>query len=172
MDCKQFRENHSLYLDLRCSALEESEMREHLSVCSDCSRHDTRIRRSLLLVRNLPPVEVSPDFRARLDARLAMVRPFSGIAPRSSRPLIPMFLAAAASIVFLAYMARSLNRAANSEPVTLPPVVASLPESDPSPVTSPALVLSVPTGMSVWPAIMVASQAPAHFVTAEMASER
>jgi hypothetical protein len=52
------------------------------------------------------------------------------------------------------------------------PVVASIPELETSPVASSALVATVATGMSVWPAIMVASQAPIHFVAAEMATER
>jgi hypothetical protein len=172
MDCKEFLDRHSLYVDVRCSALEENEMREHLRACATCSRHDTLVRRSLLLVHNLPRVEVSPDFRARLDARLRMVKPFSAAAPapRVALPSIGVLLAAAASIVLLVFAAHGYI-ARRDDAITLAPVVASLPESDPSSIASSAFVATVPTGMSVWPAIMVASQAPAHFVSAELAGE-
>ena len=69
MDCREFRDRHSLFVDLRCSALEENEMREHMRLCPKCSRHDTLVRRSLMLVKSLPSIEPSPDFRARLEAR-------------------------------------------------------------------------------------------------------
>jgi len=52
------------------------------------------------------------------------------------------------------------------------PVVANAPPREPSPFGTPALVAIVPTGMSIWPAILMASQAPAHFVTTELAAER
>jgi hypothetical protein len=39
-------------------------------------------------------------------------------------------------------------------------------------MATPTFVATVPTGMSVWPAIMAASQAQMHFVAAELASER
>jgi hypothetical protein len=50
--------------------------------------------------------------------------------------------------------------------------MAPEPEPEPSFIATSALVATVPTGMSVWPAIMAASQAPIHFVAAEMANER
>ena len=70
MDCREFRDKHTIYVDLMCSALEENEMREHTRQCPKCARHDTLVRRSLLLVKNLPVIEPSPDFQARLEARL------------------------------------------------------------------------------------------------------
>jgi hypothetical protein len=66
-----------------------------------------------------------------------------------------------------------LGKAAPVE-VRFAPVVATAPEPEPEPslVATSAFVATVPTGMSVWPAIMVASQAPIHFVAAEMENER
>ena len=146
-------------------------MREHLGVCATCSRHDTLVRRSLLLVHNIKRVEVSPDFRARLEARLAMVKPFSAPAPRVTRPSIGALVAAAASIVLLAYAAHGYVTRNHDDPLTLAPVVASLPDTDEASLASSAFVATVPTGMSVWPAIMVASQAPVHFVSTELSAE-
>ncbi len=49
-----------------------------MRVCLECTRHDTRIRRSLLIVRNLPRIEPSADFRARLAG--AILSPATRIA--------------------------------------------------------------------------------------------
>lgn len=171
MDCRRFRNKHTLFVDLMCSAVEEHEMRQHMGECPACSRHDTVVRRSLMMVRSLPSIEPSPDFRARLETRLrtaAMQPP----AHRWAAPSYAAFVALAAGVAFVSYLATDLVRRATPREISLPPVVASLPEPEPSPVATSAIVATVPTGMSVWPAIMVASQAPVHFVAAEMATER
>jgi len=171
MDCRDFRDKHTLFVDQLCSALDENEMRQHMLVCARCSRHDTVVRRSLMLVKSLPSIDVSPDFRARLEARLRAATP-PVPARRSIAGSFASFLALAAGIGFVAYLAADVVRRGTPSEIHLPPVVASLPELEQSPVATPALVATVPTGMSVWPAIMVASQAPIHFVAAEMATER
>ena len=145
-------------------------MRQHLRQCAECSRHDMLVRRSLMLVKSLPTIEPSPEFRARLDARLRTVSP---VTTRAERAPYASYLAIAAGIAFAAFLALdSRTTEAPPSPIRLAPVVASIPEFEPSPVASPAFVATVPTGMSVWPAIMVASQTPIHFVAAEMATER
>ena len=169
MDCRDFRDKHSLYVDQMCSALEENEMREHAQRCPKCARHDTLVRRSLLLVRNLPSIEPSAGFRARLDARLRDAAP--SLAPVTARQSYKTFVAMAAGVAFVTALAASmLTRTAG--PLRMEPVVASLPVGAPSHAATPAFVATVPTGMSVWPGIMVASQAQIHFVAAELASER
>jgi hypothetical protein len=65
---------------------------------------------------------------------------------------------------------RSL-RSGHETAYRMAPVVASAPPHESSPFGTPALVATVPTGMSIWPAILMASQAPAHFVTTELAGE-
>ena len=172
MDCRQFLENHSSYVDLRCSAIEEREFQQHLADCQRCARHDTAVRRSLLLVKSLPTIQPSPDFRARLDARLRSVQPEMS-APRFRPSLfrLPLsaFAAVAAGLVIVAALAATMR---GDDVIRMAPVVATLPESEPSQTMTPALVATVPTGMSVWPAIMAASQASVHFVAAELAPER
>ena len=171
MDCREFRDKHTLFVDQLCSALEENEMRLHMRMCPSCSRQDTVVRRSLMLVKSLPSIEVSPDFRARLEARLRMAE--APLAKRGSNAgSSAAFFALAAGVAFITYLATDMVRQATPREMRLAPVVASIPELDDSPVGTSALVATVPTGMSVWPAIMFASQAPIHFVTAEMATER
>jgi hypothetical protein len=170
MDCKEFRDKHSLYVDQMCSAFEENELREHALGCAKCARHDTVVRRSLLLVRNLPAIEPSPDFRARLAARLR--EPSTALdAPTPFRPSYKVFAAMAAGVVFVTALAASML-ARSDEPLRMAPVVASLPQTEASQLATPAFVATVPTGMTVWPAIMVASQAQIHLVATELASER
>ncbi|HEU4995795.1 MAG TPA: hypothetical protein VFT29_13305 [Gemmatimonadaceae bacterium] len=82
------------------------------------------------------------------------------------------FVALAAGVAFVAYIATDMVRQSAPSEIRLAPVVASIPEFEPTTVASPALVVSVPTGMSVWPAIMAASQAPMHLVATEMPTER
>jgi hypothetical protein len=174
MDCRNFRETHAEFVDARCTSLQEDAMREHMANCRECARHDMLVRRSLLLVRNLPTIEPSPDFQARLEARLlaASLTPIDR--RRFMRPSFAMFTTLAAAIASVTFAASALTRRAVRAEIRLAPVVASLPEVDAatSPVASPALVATMPTGMTVWPAIMVATQAPMHFVAAELASER
>jgi hypothetical protein len=173
MDCREFRKNHVLFVDARCGVAEEQAMREHVSTCSACARQDMLIRRSLLLVRNLPRIEPSPGFHARLNTRLRAASA-AGASSRRSRFSIGAFAAIAASVAFVTVAASLSVRHARPTEIRLDPVVATLPEleSAPSPVATPALVATVPTGMPVWPGIMVATQAPMHFVAAELASER
>lgn len=167
MHCREFLERHALYVDLMCSAVEEHEMREHARQCPKCSRHDTVVRRCLLLVRNLPTIQPSADFQARLQARLRATEVPSFASSRPMRPSYRAFAALAAGVAFVTYLAADMMRRAPSD-IRMPPVVATLPEGD----ATPAFVATVPTGMSIWPAIMLASQAPMHFVAAELASER
>src|SRR5215831_5065062 len=108
MDCRQFREKHVAFVDDVLPAIEMRAMQQHRAVCARCSRHDTSIRRSLLLVRNLPPIEPSADFAARLNERLALLGPAARTDIVSPRPLLPptaAVAAIAAGVVVVAYMA-------------------------------------------------------------------
>lgn len=148
-------------------------MREHMQGCPACARHDTRIRRSLLLVRNLPTVEPSPGFRVKLEARLRAERlGGESVAPRRRRATGAVVAALAAGIAFVAYVANDLMRQPRTPEVRMAPVVASLPHHESFVAVAPAMVATVPTGMSVWPAIMLASQAQVQLVAAELATER
>ena len=169
MDCREFLENHPLFVDLRCSAIEERAFQQHATQCPSCAHHDAMVRRSLLLVRSLPVIEPSPDFRARLDARLKSVQP--EIAAPRFRPSFAAFGSMAAAVLLVAALA-AMGMRSGDDVIRLAPVVATLPEPELSEVLTPALVATLPTGMSVWPAIMAASQASVHFVAAELAPER
>lgn len=49
-------------------------MRRHVAECASCAAHDASIRRAILLFRNMPVIEPSPEFGSRLQARLRAER--------------------------------------------------------------------------------------------------
>lgn len=174
MDCREFRNKHVAFVDDLLPAFEMDAMQRHVSVCPVCSRQDTKIRRSLMLVRNLPPIEASPDFFVKLNARLAEMGPESRTDVAVSRSYVTSaatFAALAAGIVAVAYMAIETNNYfAQPEEFSAPPTnaVAFAPEPpSPAPITNAALVASVPTGIPVWPAVLMVGQTPMHFASTD-----
>lgn len=170
MDCRKFRDQHALFVDERCSTLDAFEMQSHMRYCADCARHDTVVRRGLLVIRNLPAIEPSLGFRDRLDARLKQSHAIA-----AQRELmvarVARYTAFAAMLAGITIAALRSARPAR-EMYRMQPVVASVLPAEPSPFGTQGLVATVPTGMSIWPAIVMASQAPAHLVAAELQTER
>jgi len=169
MNCRKFRDKHALFVDEMCSELDAFEMRSHMRFCPDCDRHDTVVRRGIMLVRSLPSIRPSPEFNVRLSARLRAELPGTA-ASRWVRTSQYASLAAAAAV--LTFGVAKVLAPRRDDIYRMAPVVASRPLRAPSPFGTPALVATVPTGMSIWPAIMMASQTPARLVTTELASER
>ena len=169
MNCRKFRDNHALFVDGMCSELDAFEMRSHMRYCPECDRHDTVVRRSIMLLRSLPSITPSPAFNARLSARLR-AEP-SGIALRDPS-LAARYVSLAAAAAVLALGVAKVIAPRHDDIYRMAPVVATRPQIAPSPFGTPALVATVPTGMSIWPAIMMASQGPALYASTELASER
>jgi hypothetical protein len=169
MDCREFRKSHVAFVDDVLPAAEMRAMERHRASCSGCSRHDTSIRRSLLLVRNLPSIEPSPDFMVRLNQRLDQLGPAAYvdlIAPRPYHPSLTAFAALAAGLVAVGYLAIETTHyfAPSAAERQIVPLATMVPALEPSPaIGSAAFVASVPTGMPVWPAMLMAGQAPMHF---------
>ena len=176
MDCREFGKKHVAFVDDTLSAVETAAMRRHLGICACCARQDTRIRRGLLLARNLPVIQPSPDFMERLNARLREIGPIDRYGPVSAVGAsyrffsVGTFSAVAASIMAAALLAAAVLRGdAGDDELRLPPVVATVPEPEPgpSPVASPVYVASFMTGMPVWPAVMRAGEASLHMANVE-----
>jgi hypothetical protein len=175
MDCREFRNKHVAFVDDLLPAVEMDVMRRHLELCSGCSRQDTRVRRGLMLVRNLPPIEASPDFMARLNERIAQMGPVSRTdVVRAARPSYPAMIAAtalAAGMVAVAYMTIETNRYfVPTDSVGVVPALAVI-QDDPAPGTASmanAAMAAVPTGIPVWPAVLMVGQSPIHFANMEM----
>ena len=164
MDCRGFRNKHVAFVDDFLPGEEAVAMQQHLFECERCAAHDARVRRSLLAFRNLPSVEPSPDFFAKLSARIESER----LAPRpmfaARGPGVGVFMSVAAAVVAVGYIAaESFNWNVRAE-VALAPVVATAPAvMAPMSVENQALVASVSAGMPVWPMVLFAEQAPVRF---------
>ena len=167
MHCRTFLDNHLAFLDLTLSEGEQEAMQVHLAECARCARRDTALRRGLMVLRNLPSIEPSPEFRARLDASL---RAAGRVPP--SRTMGRRFgvgsLAAAAGVAAVALLATSLligPRAPRT--IVMPPVLAMRPALAPS-LVNQGFVASISAGVPVWTAAVMAEQAPVHFASMEM----
>src|SRR5919199_7013409 len=111
MDCREFGKKPLPFVDDTLSAGDPAAMRRHLQVCSCCARLDTRIRRGLLLARNLPGVQPSADFTERLNMRLRELGPVDrfAAAPGAYRGFsVGAFSVIAASIMTVALLAGTL----------------------------------------------------------------
>ena len=174
MDCRSFHKQHVAFVDDLLPGEDVVAMQQHLLECERCAAHDAKVRRALLVVRNLPAIEPSPDFYARLRARIesdqTMVsRPVVG----ARGPGIGAFMSVAAGLVAVGYVtATSLNWTAPRSEVALAPVVATEPALPPSAVAHEALVASVSAGMPMWPMVYFAQQAPMRFAQVQFTRAR
>lgn len=177
MNCREFRRKHDAYIDDTLSGVEHEAMGRHRQLCARCARLDTRVRRSLLLARNLPTVELSRGFDERLRLRLMQERALmangraahaSALSASGWHPMsMSTYTAIAAGLLAVAGLATTLGVLGTRQPseIRLAPVVATLPAPEPSTLATPAMVASMPAGMPVWPALFVAQQAPWHFAS-------
>lgn len=174
MNCREFRSKHAAYVDDTLNSVDIDAMALHRRLCERCSQLDTRVRRALLVARNLPTIQPSAAFSQRLHARLeaertseALLRRTHETSARSGRSTLAghytvivagMLMAAGVTGLFTVTRARQ-------QVIRMTPVVASLPETDASPMATPTMVASVSAGMPMWPAVFVAQQAPWHFAS-------
>jgi anti-sigma factor RsiW len=70
MDCREFCDKHVPFVDDTLAGIELVRMQRHIAECESCAKHDARVRRALLIFRNLPSIQPSADFSQRLEARL------------------------------------------------------------------------------------------------------
>jgi hypothetical protein len=180
MDCKRFRKQHLAYLDDTLPGDEMSLAQQHVMRCDGCAAHDTLVRRSLIVARNLPTLVPSEQFQERLRARLAECRTecaqeraydrgtMSAGHDRSLRasglrsPRVVIVVAASAMLGVYAWHGWS---APSVPAISMQPVMASQPVlPTPASYVTPELMQAMATGNPVWPAAMLIEDAPTHFV--------
>ncbi|MEO7454647.1 MAG: hypothetical protein ABIY52_00200 [Gemmatimonadaceae bacterium] len=177
MNCREFRRKHGGYIDDTLSGVELERMASHRRVCGTCAQLDTRVRRALLVARNLPTIDVSAAFSQRLQARLDVERASLTLmrngTPAETTWRWGQFSASAYAVVAAGVFAAAGLAGAvvlyggEEDVIRLAPVVASLPEPEPSTFMTPTMVAAVPAGMPLWSAVFVAQQAPYHFASDE-----
>lgn len=165
MDCRSFHARHVGFVDDVLPGIEIVEMQRHIAECAVCARHDAKIRRSLLVFRNMPRIECSPGFTERVTTRIRALDeiPLAGQASfLTSRGAFTTLVAA--GIVAVA----GWNFVSRTEaPLLHAPVVAMVPADDPtveeSMMASHAMLASVSTGIPIWPAALMIEQAQIEF---------
>lgn len=179
MRCSEFRDLHCAFVDDTLAGVELVRMQRHINECDTCAALDTRVRRSLMVVHNLTPIEPSADFGRRLEARLEQCRAEQDRPIGASFRTVAVF-GAVASLMMLGYVSESLRASgagggARAQDVMLPPVVAlavapsqalfrtssnSSAHFTDTLTNAPAtaIVASVSAGMPFWPAALLTEQ--------------
>jgi anti-sigma factor RsiW len=165
MDCREFCDQHVAFVDDTLAGIELVRMQQHLAECRRCAEQDAKIRRALLLFRNLPSIEPSPDFSERLEARIKASQNDNLFLNTQRNFRRSAIVATVASAMMLGYIGTTLYNSDAPRDLVMPPVVASLPEPDFTPITisAPAIVTSVSAGLTLWPAALFAEQVPVQF---------
>ncbi len=184
MDCRSFRKHHLAYLDDTLAGDLMSAAQRHILACDGCAGHDSMVRRSLMVAKNLPSIEPSAAFQQRLQARLAECRaerqaqhdatsdsgrdtvhlPMAGTRAGWRGPRTLAAIAAGAVIGTLVWR----GVASTSAPlVAMEPVIASQPARPEVRYVSPALLQAMATGNPVWPATVIIDEAPTGFVNVD-----
>ena len=183
MDCRSFRKHHLAYLDDTLSGDQMGAAQRHILECDACAGHDTLVRRSLMVARNIPTIAPSADFHARLQARLAecreeresgrefdapevpgatdfhTTRAFSLAAWRS-----PRMLAAVAASAVIGVMVWRGTTPTSAPLVAMQPVIATRPAPPEVRFASPALLQAMSPASAVWGAAMIIDDIPSQFV--------
>ncbi len=166
MDCREFCDQHVAFVDDTLAGIELVRMQRHIAECESCAKHDARIRRALLLFRNLPSIEPSADFSERLEARLRECHGEHLLATTQRNLRRGAIAAALASAAMLGYIGTTLYHSTDAPPdLLMHPVVATIPDPELTPITTstPAIVASVSSGLTIWPAALFAEQVPVRF---------
>jgi len=109
MDCREFCDKHVAFVDDTLAGIELDRMQRHRGECESCARRDAKIRRALLLFRNLPSIEPSAGFSQRLEARLRRECQSEDLLATAQRNLKRGAIAATlASAAMLGYIATTL----------------------------------------------------------------
>jgi hypothetical protein len=164
MNCREFKSNHVGFVDDILSAADMADMRRHIVSCSACANLDVRIRRSLMVVRNLPQIEPSADFFTRLNEALKQAPP-----PTPRRQPIAVaatFAAVTAALAAAVYFAMAIGVDPKPESRSTPQTTAAA--TVPHPMTDVAIAAAVPAGIPVWPAMFMVGELPTHLTNAEL----
>jgi anti-sigma factor RsiW len=171
MDCKTFTNRHASFIDDTLPGYQMAAMRDHLTACARCSRRDTEVRRALLLVKNLPAVQVSEGFHDRLHARISAEGPAFPDPPVRDFGFMKWAAAGAMLIAIVGVRSWPEQGGHSSVPTRLPAVFASAPATyDSGDESAPAYFASMSTGIPMWPALMLAEEGPLRFAGMQNAS--
>ena len=177
MHCREFRNKHVAFVDDLLPAVEMDAMRRHLDVCSGCcaSGHtdsaEPAARPEPSVDRNVARIHVAAERAPRRSSSPSRATTTFARAARLTSAV--SFAALAAGLVAVAYLAVETNRYFGHPGEMSGRGFADdrrhneSMQIDPSPITNAALVASVPTGIPVWPAVLMVGQSPMRFASLE-----
>jgi hypothetical protein len=166
MKCRKFKSSHVGFIDDVLSAADMADMRQHLAACPRCAMLDVRIRRSLMIVRNLPQIEPSADFFARLNLALQQA---PAPAPRR-QPLAAAatYAAVTAALAAAVYFAMAFTASPDAATTSSAMTTAAAEAAAAMPITEVSIAAAVPAGIPVWPAMFMVGELPAQITSAEL----
>jgi hypothetical protein len=181
LDCRNFRKHHLAYLDDTLSGDQMATAQRHILVCDSCAAHDTMVRRSLVMARNITTIEPSSAFQERLSARLAEareerlreLRSLDVATAHDQAPVMsahrtlwrsPRALTAIAAGAVIGTMVWRGLSPIEAPVVAMQPVIATQPANPDLPYISPAMLQAMATGNPVFPAAVFIEEAPNQFV--------
>jgi len=126
MLCQEFLERHTEFRDgLITYSRDVRRFARHMAHCTTCRRYDGTIREAVEALHAASPIAPSPDFRQRLDARLAVERRRVPRPPAQGVSATILVLAAFALFFFELAQRPRIARAPLLPPVAFPNPVAS-----------------------------------------------
>lgn len=128
MHCHEFLERHTEFRDgLITSARELRRFSRHLAHCLSCRRYDAAVREGVHALNAVSSIAPSPQFRQRLEARLAAERRNVRPIPARAGISATLLVAAALSLLVMEVGRRPVvGRAPVLPPVAFPkPVMSS-----------------------------------------------
>lgn len=142
MDCERFLDGYSDFRDGLLPLEASREFEAHLRSCGACARYDRVVDRGARLCRDLPELEPSSDFAARLRERIDRGEPDAWVPGRSSSELSASAALSIAAVLAVAAWLPVLQ-GEDGTPERLPAVAARAPqpaaEHPPLFVSAPAL---------------------------------
>lgn len=107
---------------------------------------------------------------SKLSERIAELESLGATGePAAYRLTTGTFAALAAGLTLFAYAAlEATNRFGAPATMTLPPVVATAPAAPAPPLSAPAYMAAISTGMPLWPAVLMADEAPRQMADVEL----
>ena len=127
MLCSEFLERQTEFRDgIITSSRELHRFAGHLVHCTACRRYDATIRQAVQALHSASPIAPSPNFRQRLDARIAVERRRVPRPPARAGVSATMLVLAALALFFFELAQRpGIARAPLLPPVAFPKPVAS-----------------------------------------------
>ena len=175
MDCRSFKKKHLAYLDDTLPGFQVAAMQEHLRACGLCAQQDASVRRSLLVVRNLPPIRLSAGFSDRLRQRLVVEGSSDPYSEHLFRgPSVRAFVGVASALLFVGALSVAVTETSPPREAypRLPAVVVVnglySSQAVDSEQAAPAFVASMSMGMPMWPALLLAEEGSLRFASSEL----